>query len=310
VETNARILVIGTDNFVGAALVRALARGGHHKVFGAPDSPESDLSRTDEVAAVFQQAKPDHVFMVAGKSGGIHTNQNAPATLMLDNLLVGANVIHRSHEAGVKKLLYLASSCTYPRSCPQPMKEDALMTGRLEPTNEAYALAKLSGMALCQAYRRQYGADFISAIPANPFGPGDDFSPENSHVIAALLRRMHEAKCQGADEISVWGTGSPRRDFIYVDDLAEACLFLMERYSEADPINIGSGKGVSIAELAQVIKSTTRYPGGIAFDRTKPDGMPLKVLDTGKLDALGWQCHTPFPEALKEMYRWYREEMT
>jgi GDP-L-fucose synthase len=270
----------------------------------AEEEPRS--SDPAQVEAFFARTNPAYVFLVAGDSGGIAANQKYPAQLMLDNLLTECIVIDNAHRYGVKKLLYLASSCVYPRHCPQPMAESWLLTGLLEPTNEAYALAKLAGIKLCQAYNRQYGTTFISAIPANIFGPGDDFSPEDSHVIAALIRRMHEAKNASWDAVDVWGTGSPQREFIFVDDLADACLFIMKQIGEKqNPINIGGGGVYSIKELAELIKRVIGYQGELRFDRTKPDGMPLKVLDSSTLEAMGWKPNTPFDTALVETYDWF-----
>jgi GDP-L-fucose synthase len=224
---------------------------------------------------------------------------------MLHNLLVQTHVIHHAYLNGVKKLFFLASSCSYPRNCPQPMEESSLLTGALEPTNEAYALAKLAGIKLCQAYRQQYGVNFVTGIPANIFGPGDEFSPENSHVIEGLMRRMHEAKIQGAPSISVWGTGTPRRDFIFVDDLADACILVMQAYNDPQPINLGIGEGLTIGELAGLIRDVLGFTGEILFDPSKPDGMPVKVLDSRKLQALGWRPGFTFRAALEATYNWF-----
>ncbi len=240
--------------------------------------------------------------MAAGKSGGILPNQRYPADLMLDNLLVECNVIRVACQHRVKKLLYLASSCCYPRHCPQPMRVESLLTGSLEPTNEAYAVAKIAGIKLCQAYRQQYGANFIIGIPANAFGPGDDFSPEDSHVIAALIRKMHEAKRKDAPTVDIWGTGTPRREFIFADDLADACLFVMQEYDGTEPINLGGGTDLSIGELAQLTKEVVGYEGELHFDTSRPDGMPLKVLDSSPLMAMGWKPETSFEKALSATF--------
>jgi GDP-L-fucose synthase len=258
------------------------------------------------VEAFFSAAKPESVVFAAGRSGGIAANLRLPADLMLDNLLSAAHVLDAARRHGTGKLLYLASSCAYPRECPQPMRPGHLMTGPLEPSNEAYATAKIAGLVLCQALRRQYGAPFISAIPANAFGPGDDFSPEDGHVIASLLRRMHEAKEAGAPEVAVWGTGAPVRDFIFVDDLARACVFLLESHDGEIPVNVGSGSGTSIRELAAEVAKAVGYRGRVVFDPSRPDGMMRKVLDTGPLSALGFTTFTPLPEALAATYAWYR----
>jgi GDP-L-fucose synthase len=282
-----------------------LERAGYVNIVGKADEepPPSDPA---QVKAFFARTNPAYVFLVSGDSGGIAANQKYPAQLMLDNLLTECIVIDNAHRYGVKKLLYLASSCVYPRHCPQPMSEGWLLTGPLEPTNEAYALAKLAGIKLCQAYNHQHGTKFISAIPANAFGPGDDFSPEDSHVIAALIRRMHEAKNGSWEAVDVWGTGSPQRDFIFVDDLADACLFIMEQYCEKQqPVNVGGGGVYSIKELAELIKRVVGYRGELRFDRTKPDGMPLKVLDSSVLNGMGWKSSTPFGTALRATYDWF-----
>jgi GDP-L-fucose synthase len=277
---------------------------GHNNLVGlSPDEP--DLTCQWLVEDSFAEYRPEYVFLVAGKSGGIHANQTCPATLMRDNLLVAAHVIHAAHRQGATKLLYLASSCSYPRLAPQPMQVESLLTGPLEPTNECYALAKLSCLKLCQAYRRQYGANFITAIPTNAFGPGDDFSPEDSHVIPGLIRRLHEAKVRGLAEFSIWGTGQARREFLYSPDLADACLFVMDQYDAPEPINLGGGSDLSIADAARAIADVVGYQGRLCFDTTRPDGMPLKGLDSRPLFALGWRPTTDFRTALVETYDWF-----
>jgi GDP-L-fucose synthase len=268
---------------------------------------EPDLTNPTQVDAFFTRASPEYVFLTAGKSGGIEANQKYPAELMLDNLLIECNVIHNAYCHGVKKLLYLASSCSYPKNCSQPLKEDSLLSGPLEPTNEAYAVAKIAGIKLCQAYCQQYGANFVCAIPATPFGPGDDFSPEDSHVIPALIRKMDEAKTCGAPSIGIWGTGSARREFIFAEDLADACLFLMNTYDDSQPINLGTGADLSIKELAEMIKDVVGYRGQLCFDPSKPDGMPVKVLDSSRLLNMGWQPKCNFKSSLKVTYDWFLE---
>jgi GDP-L-fucose synthase len=257
------------------------------------------------VSDFFAQNKPEYVFLAAGKSGGISANQKYPADLMLDNLLVICNVIDSAYHSGVKKLLYLASSCSYPKHSAQPMQVESLMTGILEPTNEAYAVAKIAGIKLCQAYCQQYGANFISGIPANAFGIGDDFSLEESHVIPALIRKMHEAKIADAEFVEIWGTGTPRREFIFADDLADACIFIADNYDDPMPINIGGGLDLSIKELAELIKEAIGYRGQLHFDASKPDGMPLKALDSSKLQSMGWQPQTSFRAAVEATYDWF-----
>ena len=296
-ERNSRVYVAGGETLIGAAILRQLERQGYRNIVGRPGE-EPDLTDGRAVDDFFSRQLPEYVFMAAGKSGGIEANRKYPAELMLDNLLVGCNVIHNAHRYGVKKLLYLASSCSYPKHCPQPMRVESLFTGPLEPTNEAYAVAKIAGIKLCQAYRQEYGANFIVGIPANAFGPGDDFSPDNSHVIAALIRKMHEAKVASSASVEIWGTGTPRREFIFADDLADACLFVMQGYDGAEPINLGVGTDLSIAELAELVKETVGYVGGLRFDTSRPDGMPVKVLDSSRLIAMGWRPATPFRKAL------------
>jgi len=303
---HAIIYVAGGQTPIGAAILRQLKQQGYTNIVGKPGE-EPDLTDATSVDEFFSRLLPEYVFMAAGKSGGILPNQRYPADLMLDNLLVECNVIRAAYQHRVKKLLYLASSCCYPRHCPQPMRVESLLTGSLEPTNEAYAVAKIAGIKLCQAYRQQYGANFIIGIPANAFGPGDDFSPEDSHVIAALIRKMHEAKLSDAPFVEVWGTGTPRREFIYADDLADACLFIMQKYDDTEPINLGGGTDTSIGELAQLVKEVVGYEGELRFDRSRPDGMPLKVLDSSSLMAMGWNQVTSFRDAVSATYNWFRE---
>ena len=303
-EKQAKVFVAGGATLIGAAFLHQLDQQGYTNVVGRPGE-EPDLTDAPQVEAFFAKAKPEYIFLVAGKSGGIAANQKYPAELMLDNLLVASHVIHSAYCHKIKKLLYLASSCSYPKHCSQPMQVEALLTGPLEPTSEAYAVAKIAGIKLCQAYRQQYGANFISGIPANIFGPGDDFSLENSHVIGALICKMHEAKALGTESVEIWGTGVPRREFIFVDDLADACICVMQEYSGLEPINIGSGIDLSIGELAELIKEVVGYSGELHFDTSKPDGMPVKVLDSSLLRALGWHPKTSFRSALSKTYEWF-----
>jgi len=302
-DKKAPICVVGAHTPVGAALVRALAGQGYAAVVGVTEDVE--LTDARAVDAAFAASKPAYVFVAAGKSGGIGRNQRQPATLMHDNLLVAAHVLASAQRCGVRKLLYLASSCTYPRACPQPMPESALMTGRLEPTSAPYVVAKLAGVVLCEAYRREHGSPFVAAIAADSFGPGDDFSPEDSHVVAALMEKMHRAKQTGAPAVELWGTGTARRDFIFVDYLADACLWVMDHYDEYGPINLGGGGELSVADLARLIRDVVGYRGEVRFDRTRPDGAPVKVLDGRRLAALGWQRKTSMPEALARTYEWF-----
>jgi len=296
-EKDSRIFVAGGQTLIGAEIVHELERQGYTNIVGTPGE-EPDLTDAAQVDAFFAQTAPGYVFLAAGKSGGIGANQKHPAELMLDNLLVECHIIHSAYRHGVKKLLYLASSCCYPRHCPQPMRVESLLTGLLEPTNEAYAVAKIAGIKLCQAYHQQYGANFVVGIPANVFGPNDDFSLEESHVIAALIRKIHDAKTFGAPFVEIWGTGTPRREFIFADDLADACLVVMQEYEGAEPINLGGGTDVSIVDLANLVKEVVGYEGKLRFDPSRPDGMPLKILDSTLLLAMGWRPATPFREAL------------
>jgi GDP-L-fucose synthase len=295
-EGDPLILVAGGATLIGAALRRALEGRGARL---APEPEGLDLTRADEVQDWFDQVRPAQVYLAAGRSGGIAANQRFPAELMRDNLLVSCNLLEAAHRAKVTRLLNLASSCSYPRDCAQPMAPESLMTGCLEPTNEAYATAKLSAIVLARAYRLQFGAPFISAIPANAFGPGDDFSPEGSHVIAALIRRMCEAKANGLAEVEIWGTGTPRREFIYADDLAEAAIVAMARYDGDLPINLGAGTDLSIRELAEAVRAELGFEGRLAFNPSRPDGMPRKCLDATAILALGWRPRVPFAQALR-----------
>jgi GDP-L-fucose synthase len=299
-----RIYVAGGDTLIGAALRERLRAAGFTNLVGEPPG-EPDLVSSWQVKEFFASERPEYVFLTAGPSGGIRANQNYPAQLMRDNLLMAVHVIDAAHRYGVSKLLYLASSCSYPRLAPQPMRVESLMTGPLEPTNEPYAMAKLAGMALCQAYRRQYGVRFITAIPANAFGPHDDFSAEDSHVIPGLIRRFHEERCRGQAEVRIWGSGRPRREFLYSLDLADACIFVMQNYDADEPINLGGGSDLSIAETADLVAEVVGYRGRLSFDVSQPDGMPLKSLDARPLKKLGWAPSTEFRTALAETYDWF-----
>jgi GDP-L-fucose synthase len=303
-KKDSRIFVAGGEKKIGAAIVRELERQGYQQIVGQGNTG-LNLLDSNSVEDFFQREKPEYVICAAGKSGGISANQKYPADLMLDNLLVECHVIHAAHTHHVRKLLYLASSCCYPKHAPQPMKEEYLSTGALEPTNEAYATAKIAGIKLCEAYRQQHNANFITAIPTNYFGPEDDFSAENSHVIGALFRKMHDAVYAHADSVTLWGTGKARREFIYVDDLARASIMLMNNYDGASVINIGSGEALSIAELAKAIQRVTGFQGELVFDTSKPDGMAVKILDSRRLMALGWEPVWSFDDALKRTYDWF-----
>jgi GDP-L-fucose synthase len=298
---SSRIYVAGTDTLIGAAIFGALEQDGYSLVSGGALSADSG-----SVDSSFSENHPEYVFLTAGKSGGIGANQRYPADLMMDNLVVVCDVIRASHSHGVKKLLYVASSCCYPRDCPQPMRVESLMTGPLEQTNQSYALAKLAGLELCRSYRAQFGSDFITAIPANAYGPGDDFSFDDSHVIAALICKMHEARISKVSHVDLWGTGMAEREFIFASDLARACVFLMNNYSAMAPINIGAeSQRVTIAELAVLIKEVVGYEGEIRFDRSRPDGMPRKILDSDALRDLGWRPDTNFRSALAATYEYF-----
>ena len=303
-EKTDRIFVAGSQNFIGEAILRQLKQHGYVNALGGlGEGP--DLTDASQVDAFFARNAPEYVFLAAGKSGSIVANQKYPAEFMLDNLLVECHVIHSAYRHGVKKLLYLASSCCYPKHCPQPMQVGSLLSGPLEPTNEAYAVAKMAGIKLCQAYNQQHSANFIPCIPANAFGPGDDLDPEDSHVVAALIRKVHDAKVAGVESVEVWGTGTPRREFLFVDDLSDACIFIMRRYDGLGPINIGGGQALSILELAELIKQVVGYRGGLHFDTSKPDGMPIKMLDSNELLAMGWQPSTRLGTAIERMYNWF-----
>jgi len=299
------IFVAGEGTMEGKAIIRLLQKRNYNKVINLKQ-PEPDLTDHVKVKEYFEEIHPQYVFLFAGKSGGIKANQENPATLMLDNWQIISNVISLAHEYKIEKLLYLASSCIYPKHSEQPMRPDMLMTGPLEPTNSAYATAKLAGIELCRAYQREHKNNFISAIPANIFGPEDDFNKENSHVVAALIRKMDEAKRNGNNTIDIWGTGKPRREFIFMDDLADACLFLMDHYSDYDPINIGSGMSFSISDLARVISDVTEYRGNLRYDDSLPDGMPEKMLDCEPLFSLGWEPSIKFELGAKITYDWFK----
>lgn len=301
-NSQATIFVAGADTLIGGAIVRQLRRQGCEHVVGTgTDAP--DLTDAAAVENFFAKTKPSHVFVAAGKSGGISANQKHPADLMLNNLQVITHVIAAAHRHGVAKLLYLASSCVYPRECPQPMSVASLMAGPMEPTSGPYAMARMAGITLCQAYRRQHGAHFISSIPADVFGPGCKFNAEDSHVVPALMLKMHEAKKSGAGSVEVWGTGSPRREFIYADDVADACIFVMDEYDEAEPINLGGGTDLSIRDAAEAIRRVVGYAGELRFDASKPDGAPLKRLDSSRLLAMGWRPATTFENGLRATYQ-------
>lgn len=293
---------------MGSAILRRLEREGFEDLLTRTRAG-LDLTDPRAVDAFFAAERPEYVFLVAAKVGGILANATYPADFLRENLAIELNVLDAAHRHGVKKLLFLGSSCIYPKFAPQPMREDHLLTGELEPTNEPYAIAKIAGVKLCQAYRKQHGADFISAMPTNLYGPGDNFDLKTSHVLPALIRKFHEAKERGEPEVVVWGTGSPRREFLYVDDLADACLFLMDNYSGDQPVNVGVGEDLSIAELASLVREVVGYEGGISYDATKPDGTPRKLLDVSVLGGLGWRAETSLREGVERTYGWFLEEI-
>ena len=298
-----RIFVAGHRGMVGSAIVRRLASIDAEVLTAGRE--QVDLFKQNETERYLAADRPDVVIVAAGTVGGIYANDTYPVEFLEDNLRIAVNTIHGAHAAGVKKLLFLGSSCIYPRLTPQPMSEDSLLTGSLEPTNEWYAIAKIAGIKLCQAYRRQHGADFISVMPTNLYGPGDNYHPENSHVVAALIRRLHEAKLSGSPSTIVWGTGTPRREFLFVDDLADACVFMLEHYSAEQHVNVGAGEDVTIADFARIVAEVVGYQGQLTFDSTRPDGMPRKLLDVSKLTAMGWRALTPLREGLAKAYADY-----
>ncbi|HWV55862.1 MAG TPA: GDP-L-fucose synthase [Longimicrobiales bacterium] len=299
-----RVYVAGHRGLVGSAIVRRLrAEGFEDLVLRTRD--ELDLRDPGAVRAFFEAERPDYVIVAAAKVGGILANSRYPVEFLRDNLAIELNVIDAAYAAGVRKLLFLGSSCIYPKFAPQPIREEYLLTGALEPTNEPYAIAKIAGIKLCEAYRRQYGADFISAMPTNLYGPGDNFDLETSHVLPALIRKFHEARLTGAPSVTLWGTGTPRREFLHVDDLADACLHLMRHYSGEGTINVGTGEDVTIRELAEVVREVVGYEGDIEFDTSMPDGTPRKLLDVSKLAGLGWRARIPLRDGIEQTYQWY-----
>ena len=298
-----KVWVAGHRGMAGSAIVRRLASEDCEILTARRD--EVDLRRQERVEKWMAERRPQAVFLAAATVGGILANDTRPAEFIYDNLAIETNVIHAARSSGVEKLLFLSSSCVYPRLAPQPMTEDALLTGPLEPTNQWYAAAKIAGMMLCRAYRRQYGCDFISAMPTNLYGPGDNYDPDSSHVAAALQVKVHRAKTEGARVMQVWGTGKPTREFLYVDDLADALVFLMKNYTGEQHVNVGTGIETTIADLAQLVARAAAWEGRFEYDRTKPDGMPRKVMDVSRLRALGWTARTPLDEGFRKAYDWY-----
>ena len=303
-KLSASVYVAGHRGLVGSAIVRLLTKRGYNNIV-VRSSGELDLRRGPGVDDFFQNQRPEYVFLAAGRVGGIYANSSYPAQFIYDNLMIQSNVIDAAFRHRVKKLLFLGSSCIYPRCAPQPIREEYLLTGALEPTNEPYAVAKIAGIKMCQAYNQQYGTDFISVMPTNLYGPEDNFNPETSHVLPALIRKFHEAREKDSDSVTVWGTGQPRREFLHVDDLADACLFLMQNYSGDSPVNAGTGEDLPIADLAGMIREGVGYRGQIRYDHSKPDGTPRKLLDVSRLRNMGWQPKISLAEGLKSTYQWY-----
>ncbi|MEM1380226.1 MAG: GDP-L-fucose synthase [Pseudomonadota bacterium] len=301
-----RVYVAGHRGMVGSAIVRRLQTENPGEIITAT-SQEVDLRNQSAADALLKDTKPDAVFIPAAKVGGILANDSYPAEFLYDNLMIAANVIHASYRAGVEKLLFLGSSCIYPKMAPQPLVEDALLTGPLEPTNEWYAIAKIAGIKLCQAYRRQYGADFISAMPSNLYGPGDNYHPENSHVLPALIRKAHNAKESGAQTMEIWGSGKPRREFLHVDDCADGLVHLFKSYSDESHINVGSGTDVTIEELTRLVMNAVGFDGSIVKDESKPDGTPRKMMDIARIQALGWSPKIGLPEGIAGAYQDFLE---
>lgn len=303
---SAKIYVAGSNGMVGSAIVRTLEANGYSKIV-VKSSKELDLKNQQAVHDFFNQEQPEYVFLAAAKVGGIHANNTYPATFIYDNIMIQSNVIQAAYDFNVKKLLFLGSSCIYPKFAPQPIKEEYLLTGSLEPTNEAYAIAKIAGLKMCQFYKQQYGCNFISAMPTNLFGVNDNFNLENSHVLPALLRKFIEAKQNNKQEVTIWGSGTPMREFLFVDDLAEACLFLMENYNGIETVNIGTGEDVSIKELAETIMKIVGFEGNLIFEASKPDGAPRKLLDVSKINNLGWKHQTNLKEGIQKTLNWIQK---
>jgi GDP-L-fucose synthase len=306
--TSLPIFVAGHRGLVGGAVVRELRGAGYEQVITRTRA-ELDLTDRDLVRRFFAVERPSQVVLAAARVGGIKANAEKPVEFLLENLKIQNNVIEAAHDFGVKKLLFLGSSCIYPKFAPQPIPESALLTGELEPTNDAYAIAKIAGIKLCQAYAREYGSRFISAMPTNLYGPGDNFDLQTSHVLPALIRKVHEARLAGSPEVVIWGTGTPRREFLHVHDLARACRFLLENYDSPEIVNIGVGEDISIRDLAELICEIIGYPGELVFDATKPDGTPRKLMDVARIHALGWRATIPLPEGIRDTYHWYLTQL-
>lgn len=303
-DKSSKIFVAGHRGLVGSAIYRRLEAEGYTNLI-VRTSRELDLTRQAEVEAFFETERPEYVFLAAAKVGGILANNTYPADFIYRNIIIQANIIHSSYAYGIRKLFSLGSSCIYPKFCPQPMKEEYLLTGELEPTNEPYAVAKIAGIKMCQSYNRQYGTDYVSVMPTNLYGPNDNFDLETSHVLPALIRKFHEAKIARSPSVTIWGTGTPRREFLYIEDLVDACVFLMKRYEGSEIVNIGTGKDISIDDLAMLVKEIVGYEGEIGYDRSKPDGAPRKLLDVSRLHSLGWHAKTGLKEGIAKTYEWY-----
>ena len=301
---DSKIYVAGHRGLVGSAIVRRLHKSGYKNIL-TRTREELDLTDMKAVASFFERERPEYVFLAAAKVGGILANSTYPAEFIRDNLLIELSIIDAAYRSGVKRLLFLGSSCIYPKRCPQPMKEEYLMTGPLEPTNSPYAVAKIAGIEMCRAYNRQYGTSFLPVMPTNLYGSGDNFDLETSHVLPALIRKFHEAKVKGEKTVIIWGTGTPRREFLHVDDLADACLFLMEHHEGTELINIGTGKDITIRELAVLMGKVVGFHGDLVFDTSKPDGTPRKLLDVSKLEKIGWKAKVGLEKGIAETYKWY-----
>jgi GDP-L-fucose synthase len=308
ITQDSRIYVAGHRGLVGGAVVRALDRQGYRNLL-LRTHQELDLTEQQAVRALCERERPDVVILAAARVGGIHANNTQPATFIRDNLLIQDNVIDAAYRSGVGKFVFLGSSCVYPKFAPQPIKEEYLLTGPLEPTNEWYAVAKIAGLKMCQAYRREYGFNAISLMPTNLYGPGDNFDVQNSHVLPALIRRFHEAKQRGDETLSIWGTGTPRREFLHVDDLADAVVYLLRHYDEENIVNVGWGEDVTIQDLAELIQAVCGYRGRLVFDTSKPDGTPRKLLDTTRLTSLGWRPTIALKAGIESTYAWFREHV-
>ncbi len=307
-KKESRVYIAGHQGLVGSAVRRRLETLGYENLLFKAHR-ELDLLKSQDVMTFFDKNRPDYLFLAAAKVGGIGANSTYPAEFIYNNLMIQTNLIHASYLYGVKKLLFLGSSCIYPKECPQPIKEEYLLSGYLEPTNEPYAVAKIAGIKMCQAYNRQYGTSYISVMPTNLYGPDDNFDLETSHVLPALIRKFHEAKERGENRVTLWGTGTPKREFLHVDDLADACVFLMNHYDESEIINIGAGRDLTIAELAEMIAQVVGFKGEILYDPSRPDGTPVKRLDVSRLSRLGWRAKISLKKGLKETYQWYRKHI-